>query len=75
MQVDDPGRISFTVIDWDRFSKNDIIGSCEVSSFMLAEMCKNVEGEEELDLVGAKNTPVKGANKQTAVLRVSWRYQ
>lgn len=74
MLVDDPGKISFVVMDWDRFSKNDLIGSCEVSASMLKEMCKKMEGEEDLDLVDAKNVPVKGSNKQTAVLRISWQY-
>ena len=74
LQLADPGKISLTVSDWDRFSKNDAIGGCEVSSKMLAVMCQQREGEEELALVDASNAPVMGANKQASMLRFSWRF-
>lgn len=51
VQVKDPGRIIFNVLDWDRFTKDDGVGACEISSLALAEMCKGYQFSKVLSIV------------------------
>jgi hypothetical protein len=73
MDKDDPGKITLVVMDWDRLTKDDEIGSCVVSSEMLKSMFSDEthEGPEDLRLL-RNSEEVVGKNKQPSSIRIRW---
>lgn len=74
LNVDDPGLISLTVMDWDRLTKDDMVGSTEITPSMLAAMCDAATPAalESLELV-LNGEAVVGANRQKASVQIRWR--
>ena len=47
LEIDNPGGIKLTVLDWDRFSKDDRVGECELTAAEIREMlAREYRGEE-----------------------------
>ena len=47
LEVDNPGGIKLKVLDWDRFTKDDAVGECELTAEEIREMlAPEYRGEE-----------------------------
>jgi len=72
----DPGSLLIMVMDWDRISKDDLVGSARIPSEALAAILDPAydgSNTEALELTNKQGKGVIGANKQKALVQIQWR--